>query len=212
MIAARYTQLRTNTINLKSLDQKIDNPIVAGGGDTRGRSLRLILTQEAEAMITPDTKIYLKWYHQKIKVRGYDLFKQTSSDPMIWEIKFPQNMLKEGNALACIQLVDDISISSSTNFLIHVLADVWDDVEFDDSDDITLFNEAVIRLNQVQRKAEKQLDEQNREFANMKWDLETVRDTANFAYDTSLEAIYKAESCTPCECDDIALEIKMNTF
>lgn len=214
MIAARYTQLKTNTINLKSLDQHIQNPVIAGGGDANGRTLRIIMSQEAAAMITPETHVYLKWYHQKTKVRGYDRFKKTSSKPMTWEIKFPQSMLDEGIVMACVQLVDDVSVSSSTNFHIEVLADVWDGFEFGDTEEFSVFNDAVIKLNATQRKAEAQIEEQNREFENMKWDLETVRDTANMSYDIALEALAKAEEGGggSCECDDIASEVKMNEF
>lgn len=212
MISARYTQLKTNVINLKSLDQAIKNPVIVGGGDANGRTLRIILTQEAEAMITSNHNVYLKWYHQDKKIRGYDLFKLVSYKPMTWEIKFPKNMLHEGVVLASIELVDDISIASSTNFHIEVLADPWGEQNFDETEDFSIFQDAVVKINSTQRKAQKQLEEQQRSFETMKWDLEAVRDTANASYDISLQALYRAEQAKPCECDEVAAELIMSEF
>ena len=212
MISARYTQLKTNVINMKSLDQAIKNPVIVGGGDANGRTLRLIFTQEAEAMITPNHNVYLKWYHQGKKIRGYDLFNLVSYKPMTWEIKFPKNMLHEGVVLASIELVDDISIASSTNFHIEVLADPWGENNFDETEDFSIFQDAVVKINSTQRKAQKQLEEQQRSFETMKWDLEAVRDTANASYDISLQALYRSEKENVCPCDDVAAEIVMSEF
>ena len=47
-------ELRSFVVNMKSLDQDIADPIVAGAGDANGRSFRVIFTQEAKAQKTPD--------------------------------------------------------------------------------------------------------------------------------------------------------------
>lgn len=39
-------ELKTVTVNLKSLDQDIKDPIVAGGADANGRTFRIILTKK----------------------------------------------------------------------------------------------------------------------------------------------------------------------
>ena len=62
-------ELKVFTVNLKSLDQDIQDPIVAGAGDANGRTFRIIFDQEAEAQITPATKVYLIWYHKQKQVK-----------------------------------------------------------------------------------------------------------------------------------------------
>ena len=63
-------ELRAFTVNLKSMDQDIPDPIVAGAGDANGRTFRIIFDQEAEAQLTPETKIYLSWFHKQKKIKG----------------------------------------------------------------------------------------------------------------------------------------------
>ena len=48
-------ELKTVTVNLKSLDQDIKDPIVAGGADANGRTFRIMFDQEAAAQITPES-------------------------------------------------------------------------------------------------------------------------------------------------------------
>lgn len=81
--------LRTFTVNMKSLDQNIEDPIVQGGGDANGRTFRIIFTQEAADQFTPETKVYLKWRHQQLNVRGYNVFTKVSEEencfnPPVW--------------------------------------------------------------------------------------------------------------------------------
>ena len=66
--------------------------------------------------------------------------------PMTWEVKFPKNMLHEGTVLASIELVDEISIAASTNFQIKVLSDPWGDFNFEDTEDFSVFQDAVVKL------------------------------------------------------------------
>lgn len=160
-------ELKTFTVNLKSLDQDISDPIVAGGGDAAGRTFRVIFDQEAEAQITDETKVYLSWFHRQTKVKGYNVFTQTSEDPITWEIKWPQAMLTEGDVLCCIELVDSVSIAQSTNFLVHILSDPNDGSQFVVSDDFTLFQNAVIRLNCIGNQMKDQMVQQKIEFEDM---------------------------------------------
>ena len=82
-------ELKTFTVNMKSLDQDIPDPVVAGAGDANGRTFRIIFTQEAAEQFTPDTKVYLKWYHKQKKTKGYNVFTRVSKDedcfnPPVW--------------------------------------------------------------------------------------------------------------------------------
>lgn len=197
-------ELKTFTVNLKSLDQDISDPIVAGGGDAAGRTFRIIFDQEAEAQMTDETKVYLSWFHRQTKVKGYNVFTQTSEDPIIWEIKWPQAMLTEGDVLCCIELVDSVSIAQSTNFLVHILSDPNDGSQFVVSDDFTLFQNAVIRLNCIGNQMKDQMIQQKIEFEDMllrasKW--ETVIEEAD-------EAAKNAEAITK-ETKEIAEKTKI---
>ena len=193
-------ELKTFTVNLKSLDQDISDPIVAGGGDAAGRTFRVIFDQEAEAQITDETKVYLSWFHRQTKVKGYNVFTQTSEDPITWEIKWPQAMLTEGDVLCCIELVDSVSIAQSTNFLVHILSDPNDGSQFVVSDDFTLFQNAVIRLNCIGNQMKDQMVQQKIEFEDMllrasKWEtiIEETNETAKNAEATAKEAKEIAE-------------------
>lgn len=144
-------ELKTTVINMKTLSQDISDPITVGAGEAAGRALRIIFTQEAAALFTPNTKVYLSWYHQEEDIKGYNVFtkitnKENEDFPPTWEIKYPKSMLYEGNVLACIQIVDDISISTSVNFTIHILANPNDGSEFEKTDDFSEFQEAIINL------------------------------------------------------------------
>lgn len=116
-------ELNRHVINMKSLDQNIKDPIIAGAGSANSRKLYIIFTQEAAAQFTPETQVYLAWKHQQLKTRGYNVFNQVSEDPPTWEIAYPQKLLREGDVLARIELVDSISVSVSTDFIIRVLED-----------------------------------------------------------------------------------------
>jgi len=147
-------ELKKNVINMKTLSQDIDDPIVVNAADANGRTLEIIFTQEAAAQLTPDTKVYLSWYHQQQKIKGYNVFTYVPGDnpkrdPYRWKIFYPQSMLYCGDVLACIELVDDVSIAASTNFMIHVLEDPNDGSTFVVSDDFSEFKTAVIALSSL---------------------------------------------------------------
>ncbi len=180
-------ELKTFTVNMKSLDQDIDDPVVVGAGDVNGRTLRIIFTQEAAAQFTPETKVYLKWFHQDRKISGYNVFTHVNYDPPVWEIHYPKSMLYEGNVLCCIEVVDDISIAPSTNFHVHVLADPNDGSSFVVSDDYSVFQQAVIDLASVVEKGQEQLDRQKEEFEDMKRDVDIAKETADAAYNLAVE-------------------------
>lgn len=195
-------ELKTFTVNMKSLGQDIDDPIVQGGGDANGRTFKIIFTQEAADMFTPDTKVYLKWRHQQLDVRGYNVFTHVQGDgsccfePPVWEIHWPKAMLHEGDVLCRIEVVDEISIAPSTNFIVHVLADPDDGSNFVVSDDYTIFQQAIVDMNSAAEKAEQQLKEQaeefdgmRQEFSSMKQDVSVALDKANQAFDMAQEAL-----------------------
>lgn len=138
--------LKASIINMKSLSQYIEDPIIVGGGESNGRTLKVIFTQEAAAQLTPETNVYLSWRHITKGVKGYNVFTKIPDAPKpAWEITYPKEMLHEGDVLACIELVDDISVAASTNFHIHVLSDPWEGSEWIENDDLSEFKIALNR-------------------------------------------------------------------
>lgn len=175
-------ELRTFTVNMKSFDQDIPDPIVVGGADADGRTFRLIFSQEAEAQLTDGSKIYLSWYHQQLKIKGYNIFDlKSKTDPIVWEIKWPQKMLREGDVLCCVELVDDVSIVQSQNFIVHVISDPNDGSEYTESDDFSVFQQAVLNLNSAIEKAEAQMSEQKEKFAAMESSFNEAKERADEA-------------------------------
>ena len=175
-------ELKATVVNMKTLTQEIEDPIVNGAADVKGRTLRIIFTQEAAAQITPKTKVYLSWWHQDKNIKGYNVFTEiTDIDdedfPPTWEIYFPQSMLWEGNVLANIQLVDDVSIAVSTNFIIHVLKDPNEDDHYVPSDDYSEFKEAVINLNSLSDRMEEQLEDDKAAFDQIVEEFEEMKET-----------------------------------
>lgn len=187
------TELKVFTINMKSLDQNIDDPIIAGAGDANGRTLRIVFTQKAAAQFTPYTKVYLKWHHQQLKINGLDVFHKKNDNPPVWEIKWPKNMLHEGDALCNIEIVDDISIAPSTNFIVHILSDPADGSTFIVSDDYSIFQQAVIDLTSTNEKALEQIESQKQEFDQIKNDFSEMQEKVNEAYDQSTKAYELAQ-------------------
>lgn len=175
-------ELKATVVNMKTLTQEIEDPIVNGAADVKGRTLRVIFTQEAAAQITPKTKVYLSWWHQDKNIKGYNVFTEIvdiddEDFPPTWEIYFPQSMLWEGNVLANIQLVDDISIAVSTNFIIHILKDPNEDDHYTPSDDYSEFKDAVLALNSLSDRMEEQLADDKAAFDQMIEDFEEMKDT-----------------------------------
>lgn len=198
-------ELKDFVVNLKSLSQDIDDPIIQGGGDANGRTFKIIFTQEAANMFTPYTKVYLYWNHQQLKTYGVNVFTKISKDedcfnPPVWQINWPKAMLHEGDVLCCIKLVDDISIAPSNNFLVHVLQDPNDGSSFVVGDDYSIFDKAVLEMNVATQKAQEQLEKQQeefeamrQEFSGMKGDIQKALDRANEAYDMAKDALEQIE-------------------
>lgn len=190
------TELKAFTVNMKSMDQDIDDPIIAGAGDANGRTFRIIFTQEAAAQFTEYTKVYLSWKHKQAKVEGLQVFNKISDDPMVWEIKWPRTLLYEGDALCCVKLVDDISITQSTNFIVHILSDPTTGENYVASDDYSIFQTAVINMNYISEKMvhlmedqEKEFGDMKDEFSQMKEDVNAAKEKADAAYDIAKDAL-----------------------
>lgn len=198
-------ELRAFTVNLKSMDQDIPDPIVAGAGDANGRTFRIIFDQEVEAQLTPETKIYLSWFHKQKKIKGYNVFTQISDDPVIWEIKWPQTMLHEGDVLCCIEMVDSISIVQSTTFLVHVLTDPNDGSGFVVSDDFSEFQNAVIQLNCIADQMKDQMLQQKLEFEDMTLQFGEIKEKVDASYLLSAEAVNRVEALED-KLDDLTIE------
>lgn len=193
-------ELKAFTVNMKSMDQDIDDPIIAGAGDANGRTFRVIFTQEAAAQFTEYSKVYLSWKHKQAKIEGLNVFTHVKDDPMIWEIHWPQTMLREGDVLCCIKLVDDVSIVQSTNFIVHVLSDPTSGENFVTSDDYSIFQTAIINMNYISQKMVNQMQDQEKEFAEwredfsgMKEQITEATDRANQAYELAQDALEQIE-------------------
>lgn len=199
-------ELKTFTVNLKSLDQDIRDPIVAGSADAYGRTFRIIFDQEAAAQCVADTKVYLSWRHMQLDIKGYNVFTKVQDDPIVWEIVYPQAMLHEGDVLCCIELVDSVSIASSTNFTVHVLSDPNDGSAFVVSDDFSAFQNAVIHLTSLGDKMKTQMEEQRKEFEEWTKSTGEIKKIATDAYNKATAVENKLDQIT------ISAEVKIQEF
>ena len=98
-------------------------------------------------------------------------------------------MLYEGNVIACIQIVDEVSISTSTNFTIHVLLDPNDGSSFTATDDFTEFQQAVINLASVEQEARDQMADHQSKFEEMQVEFESVKADSAEAKELSEKAL-----------------------
>ena len=156
-MGGRYmaTNLKGVVINMKSLSQHIENPIVVGGGDANGRFITIIFTQEAAAQFAPETKVYLSWRHVQLNIKGYNVFTEipredtdeltAEEQPPTWYIYLPEALLHEGDVIATIELVDQISVAASTTFTIRVLEDPWAETNWIENDDLSEFKTAMLK-------------------------------------------------------------------
>lgn len=160
-------ELKTYTLNLKSLDQEINDPIIAGSGDVNGWTFRVVLTQTAAKQIADGSKLYLNWHHLSADVYGYNVFTRINENT--WELYWPVALTQhKGDVLARIELVDQISIAPSVNFTIRVLSNPNDDRRFEYKDDYSVFSLAVLELNSALENANKQMEEWRCEFQAMR--------------------------------------------
>lgn len=201
-------ELKATVVNMKDLSQNINDPIVVGAGDASGRVLRIIFTQEAAAQFTPSSKVYLSWKHQELDIKGYNVFTEIKNEddedwPPTWEIRYPQTMLHEGNVLACIQLVDDISIATSTNFMIHILADPNENTDYTATDDYSDFKKMIISISCLEQQMKDQMEAQKIEFEDMQLEFYRIESIAQNAEQIATEAKEIAEN---------ALEVSQNIF
>lgn len=192
-------ELKTFTINMKSLDQELDSPILAGSGDVNGCTLRVVFTQKAACQLTDTTKVYLNWMHQELRVKGYNVFTKVNDCPQVWEIHWPKAMLHEGTALCRIEIVDDVSIAPSNNFTVHILQNPNDGSSFVVSDDYSVFEQAVIDMNSLADEIKDEFEYQKSQFDSMKETVEEASERANEALDKANEALDKIDSLVSVE-------------
>ena len=146
-------ELKGTVINMKTLSQDIKDPILIGAAEANGRWLTVIFTQEAAAQFSDTTHVYLSWRHIQKDVKGYNAFNElpredtdlltAEEQPPVWQIYFPKEMLHEGDVIATIELVDNISVSASQTFSIHIAADPWEGTDWIEQDDLSEFKTAV---------------------------------------------------------------------
>lgn len=153
-------ELKGTVINMKTLSQDINDPITVGAGEANGRWLSVIFTQEAAAQFSDSTNVYLSWRHIEKGVKGYNIFEKVEQEdtdvltaeelPPVYQIYYPKQMLHEGTVIATIELVDDISVSASRTFSIHVTADPWEGTNWIEQDDLSEFKIAMNRAQHMQ--------------------------------------------------------------
>lgn len=178
-------ELKTFTVEMKSLDQEIRSPVIAGAGDVNGHVLRVVFTQKAACQLPPGAKVYLNWAHQEERVKGYNVFTKVKDSPSIWEIHWPRAMLREGSVLCRIEIVDDISISPSNNFTVHVLQNPNDGSSFVTSDDYAVFEQAVIDMNSLADEVRDEFEFQRSQYDSMKEEIESANTNASNALDVA---------------------------
>ena len=171
-------ELKGTIINMKTLSQDIKDPIIVGSSQAQGRFLTIIFTQEAAAQFSDNTVVYLSWRHIQKNVKGYNAFTKfeyededeitAEEQPPTWYIYYPKNMLHEGDVIATIELVDEISVAASTTFSIHVTADPWDGTNWIEEDDLTEFKTAIIRAQHLQQEVDEHYAEIAAELEEMK--------------------------------------------
>ena len=96
-------------------------------------------------------------------------------------------MLWEGNVLANIQLVDNVSIAVSTNFIIHVLKDFNEEEDQNPASDYSEFKKAAIALNSLSEQMKEQLIYNEENFNRIVEEFEQMKDT--IATEESIEEI-----------------------
>lgn len=88
-------------------------------------------------------------------------------------------MLYEGHVLACIEIVDEISIATSVNFTINILIDPNNGKTFVESDDYTDFQNFIINLNTLSDQMQEQMINYENEFEQMQLDFTNFSDLAD---------------------------------
>jgi hypothetical protein len=133
-----------NVVEIKTLNQDMPDSLVACAGETNGRNVRVIVSQEAAARMTPLTKLYLKWAHRDTGVEGYNVFTKVNDN--VYDIVLSKDMLVAGTVLCRIEFVDEVSISATKDFTIDVEVNPHDGEKFVPLDDFTEFQQACVDL------------------------------------------------------------------
>lgn len=141
-------RVKRQAIILKSLNQIIQGFPIAGAGDVNGRILQIQFEQEAKQQLTKDSIVYLAWTHKELGIKGLNVF--TKKDDNLFEIQYPNSMLREGHVLCNIKVTDEVSMVQSLDFEIHVLSDVDDGSDFIASNDYEAFKQSIIDLTKTQ--------------------------------------------------------------
>lgn len=162
-------ELKGTIINMKSLSQDISDPIIIGGAESNGRFLTIIFTQEAAAQFSDTTNVYLSWRHIQKDIKGYNIFTKfeyedtdeitAEEQPPTWYIYYPKALLHEGDVIASIELVDNISVATSVNFSIHVLSDPWNGTKWIEQDDLSEFKTAMNKAQTIQQEIDDHYEE-----------------------------------------------------
>lgn len=183
-------ELKAFTINLKTLSQTIESPIVVSGEDAGGFVLRVVLTQQAADRIASNTTLYLKWTNLAANNRGYDTFKRVRGERLspigeTWEMTLPSSMLREGDVRCCIEFVDNISVSATKPFLIHITGTVCPTDDFEFSDDFSAFKSALVELEKTTEAAREQTNKLSAQQAR----LDDIEAKSNQAYSIAQQAL-----------------------
>lgn len=168
-------KLKKYIVNIKSLDQDLPDMVV-GSGDVNGRIIEVLFTQEAAAQFSDSMKVYLKWHHREKDIRGYVVFQEKRRDA--WTLVLPNEMLHAGHVDACIELVDNISISGTTNFMIRITEDINTGLDFLETDTYQCFKKATIDMNSAGDLILEQMEELNQRFERLAAHLENKIDVA----------------------------------
>lgn len=96
-------------------------------------------------------------------------------------------MLREGDVTCTVELVDSVSIVSTNNFIVHVLKSPHDGEHFIPSDDYTIFQEAVIALNNTMRDAKHMMRRMREEFQGFERQIDNIEDIADGAKKDALD-------------------------
>ena len=92
-------------------------------------------------------------------------------------------MLHEGNVVASLELVDNVSISVSKNFVIHIIKDPNDGTSFIESDDYTVFQQATLAMNNLAINVENGFETIKDEFNGMKEEFTEIKDITSMTQD-----------------------------
>ena len=168
--------LKSTIIHLKSLDQHFDEPIVAGAGNVNGRSIIVKLEQETLKQMATGTMLYLNWKHLQTGIRGYNVFIPLNEEKTGWEFKYPRAMLVEGDIICCIDLIDDISVCSTSSFNVKVLSNPNEGFDYTKYSEFNDFQKSLLELARLNGTLQIQLDEAKLDYQKMEEKLKKIEE------------------------------------